>query len=74
MGVGVLIAVLLIVRHGARAAVITGLLLGPVYLLAGLGWTLGQIGLATGVVIILRFRLDWHREYRELWLDREQPE
>ncbi len=72
MGVGVLIAVLLIVRHGARAAVVTGLLLGPVYLLAGLGWSLGLIGLATGVVIILRFRQDWHREYRELWLDREQ--
>jgi glycerol-3-phosphate acyltransferase PlsY len=72
IGVGVLIAILLIIRHAARAAMVTGLLLAPIYLLAGLDMRVVQIGLAVGLVIILRFRQDWNRHYRELWLDREQ--
>lgn len=71
IGVGVLISLVLIFHHAARGSLFTGLLLPPVL------WLLGQYGdilwvaSATGIVIALRFSIDWNREYRELWLDRE---
>lgn len=67
----VLIALTLIIRHSARAALFTGLLIGPIFFLTG---ERGQILIAAfgiGVVIAVRFYSDWRREYRELWLDRE---
>jgi len=72
IGLGVLVSLILTIRHSARAAFFTGLLI-PVAL-----WLLAQRGLiiwvsvATGIVIAIRFLDDWNREYRELWLDREQ--
>ncbi len=74
LGLGVLISFVLILRHAARASMISGFLLAPVYYLFGLGQTTVLVGLAVGIVIILRFRQDWHRQYRELWLDREPQE
>lgn len=74
IGLGMLITLLLTIRHGARASVFTGILMAPVF------WLLGQhgiefwIAIAVGVVIALRFLIDWNRQYRELWLDREKPE
>lgn len=60
----------LIIRHSARANVVTGVLLVPLWALFGAG---AQPLVAAGVVgILVSFRAlsDWHREYRELWWDR----
>jgi glycerol-3-phosphate acyltransferase PlsY len=71
VGLGLLIALALIIRHSARASFLTGLLLAPAY------WLLGQSGMVlwlaggAGLVISIRFLSDWNRKYRELWLDRE---
>jgi glycerol-3-phosphate acyltransferase PlsY len=67
-----LIAMVLVIRHSARAALFTGLL-APILL-----WLLQFRGIelwvmaATGIVISIRFTVDWNRQYRELWLDREE--
>lgn len=70
---GVLIALTLMLRHGARASVIVGLVSGPVLLLFGLRGEIVYIGVFSGIVLVIRFLSDWRREYRELWLDRDQP-
>jgi acyl phosphate:glycerol-3-phosphate acyltransferase len=62
----------LILRHSARASVVTGLLIVPLLWLAGLRGAVLGIGAAVGVVIAFRFLVDWNRKYRELWLDREK--
>jgi glycerol-3-phosphate acyltransferase PlsY len=72
IGLGVLVTLLLILRHGARASVFTGILLSPIF------WSLNLrsfelwIALACGIVVAFRFLIDWNRKYRELWLDREK--
>ncbi len=72
IALGVLLILTLTINHSAKAAFFTGLLI-PVVL-----WLLAQRGvviwvsIATGAVIAVRFLEDWNREYRELWLDREQ--
>jgi glycerol-3-phosphate acyltransferase PlsY len=73
IGLGILIALLLSVKHGARASVFTGILLAPAYWLFGFRGVEFWIAIAVGVVIALRFLIDWNRQYRELWLDREKP-
>lgn len=73
IGAALLIALVLILRHGARAGVLTGLLVGPAFWLLGLRDTVFWIALATGLVIAFRFLIDWNRQYRELWLDRDPP-
>jgi glycerol-3-phosphate acyltransferase PlsY len=66
-----LILMVLVIRHSARAALFTGLL-APILL-----WLLQFRGIelwvmaATGIVIAIRFTVDWNRQYRELWLDRD---
>lgn len=67
-----LIALTLLIRHSARASVITGILFAPLLWLAGLRGPVLWIGAAVGVVIAFRFLIDWNRKYRELWLDREK--
>jgi glycerol-3-phosphate acyltransferase PlsY len=62
----------LLLRHSARASVITGILFAPLLWLAGLRGPVLWIGVAVGVVIAFRFLIDWNRKYRELWLDREK--
>ena len=65
-----LIFLLLVIRHAARAALFAGLL-APMLL-----WLLHFRGVelwimsAAGLVVTLRFTINWNREYRELWLDR----
>lgn len=61
----------LILRHSARASVITGILFAPLLWLLGFRGPVLWIGAAVGVVVALRFLIDWNRKYRELWLDRE---
>ena len=72
IGLGILVALTLILRHSARASVITGLLMAPAFWLLGLGSEAVWIAAAVGAVIAYRFLMDWNRRYRELWLDREQ--
>jgi cell division protein FtsW (lipid II flippase) len=62
----------LLLRHSARASVITWILISPLLWLAGLRGPVLWIGVAVGVVIAFRFLIDWNRKYRELWLDREE--
>ncbi|MDI6768149.1 MAG: glycerol-3-phosphate acyltransferase [Anaerolineales bacterium] len=74
IGLGILVALVLIIRHSARASVLTGLLIAPAFWLLGFGSPVVWVAAATGLVIAFRFTIDWNREYRELWLDREQKQ
>jgi len=72
IGLGVLVALILLSGHSARGSAMTGLTIPPVL------WLLGQHGVilwaafAVGWVLAFRFFTeDWNREYKELWLDRE---
>jgi acyl phosphate:glycerol-3-phosphate acyltransferase len=73
IGLGLLLTLLFTLRHGARASVLTGVLIAPLFWLFNLRGLEFWIALACGLVIALRFLIDWNRKYRELWLDREQP-
>ena len=73
IGLGLLLALLFTLRHGARASVLTGILIAPLFWLFHLRGLEFWIALACGVVIAFRFLIDWNRKYRELWLDREKP-
>ena len=72
LGLGLLIALLLIIRHGARASVLTGMLISPLFWLFHVRGMELWIALACGLVVAYRFFIDWNRKYRELWLDREK--
>lgn len=74
IGLGILIALVLSVKHSARASVFTGILLAPAYWFLGFRGIEFWIASAVGIVIAFRFLIDWNRRYRELWLDREKPE
>ncbi len=62
----------LVLRHSARASVVTGILIAPLLWLVGLRGPLLWIAAAVGLVVVCRFLSDWNRQYRELWLDREK--
>ena len=72
IALGLLLALLLLIRHGARASVLAGILVAPLFWLLGLRGPEMWIALACGLVIAYRFLIDWNRKYRELWLDREK--
>jgi len=72
IGLGILISLTLIIKHSARAAVFTGIALAPVFLIFGLRGQTTWVATASGLVVAFRFLIDWNREYRELWLDREK--
>lgn len=72
LGLGLLIVLLLVTRHGARASVFAGILIAPLFWLFNLRGPEFWIAIAGGIVIALRFTIDWNRKYRELWLDREK--
>jgi acyl phosphate:glycerol-3-phosphate acyltransferase len=74
LGLGMLIVLMLILRHSARASVFTGIFLAPLIYLAGLRGAVVWIAIGVGAVIALRFLIDWNRKYRELWLDREKQQ
>ena len=73
IGAGLLLALVLVIHHGARASVLTGILITPLFWLFHLRGLEMWIGLACGLVMAYRFLIDWNRKYRELWLDREKP-
>jgi glycerol-3-phosphate acyltransferase PlsY len=70
---GLLLTLVLILRHAARAGVVTGILIAPLFWLFNLRGLELWIALACGLVIAYRFLIDWNRKYRELWLDRDKP-
>ena len=72
IGLGILITLLLTIRHGARASVFTGVSMAPAFWLLGLRGIEFWVAVGVGVVIAFRFLIDWNRQYRELWLDREK--
>jgi len=72
VGIAIVIALSLSIKHSARAALFTGILLAPTFYMLGERGIVIWLAAACGLVIALRFRDDWHREYRELWLDREK--
>jgi acyl phosphate:glycerol-3-phosphate acyltransferase len=72
LGFCLLITLLLILRHGARASVAAGLLIAPLFWFLNLRGMEFWIAIACGIVVAYRFLIDWNRKYRELWLDREK--
>lgn len=72
LGLGLLLTFLLITRHGARASVLTGILIPAMFWILHLRGLEFWIALACGLVIAYRFLIDWNRKYHELWLDREK--
>ena len=81
-GVGGILMGKLADRHGVMVpALIGSACLGAGFIVAGMApslWLFGLRGLefwiaiAVGIVIAYRFLIDWNRQYRELWLDREK--
>lgn len=65
-----LILLVLVIRHSARASVFAGMLAAPVLWLFGMRDAIFWVALGAGLVIAIRFLIDWNRKYRELWLDR----
>jgi acyl phosphate:glycerol-3-phosphate acyltransferase len=74
LSLALLILLTLTIRHSARASVFTGLLIAPMLWLFNLKGTVLWAAIGIGLVIAFRFLIDWNRQYRELWLDREKPE
>ena len=72
VGLGLLLTLTITIRHSARAGVFTGIFLAPLFWLINLKGMEFWIALAGGIVIAYRFLIDWNRQYRELWLDREK--
>jgi acyl phosphate:glycerol-3-phosphate acyltransferase len=72
IGLGLLLALLLTLQHGARASVLAGVFIAPLLWLFNLRGIELWIALACGLVMAYRFMIDWNRKYRELWLDREK--
>lgn len=67
-----LIALVLIIRQSARASVLAGLLFAPLLWLVGLRGLIIWTAAVVGIIVAFRFLIDWNRQYRELWLDREK--
>jgi glycerol-3-phosphate acyltransferase PlsY len=67
-----LILFVLIIRHSARATVFAGAAMAPILWLFNIRDVVLWVAVLGGMVIALRFLIDWNRKYRELWLDREK--
>ncbi len=72
IALGTLVVLVLVVRHSARASVFAGVVAPVLFWLIGLRGTELWIVALSGLVIAVRFTIDWNRKYRELWLDREK--
>ena len=71
---GLLIFLVLVVRHSARASVFAGILMAPVLWVLNIRDVTFWAAVGVGAMIALRFLIDWNRKYRELWLDREKKD
>ncbi len=74
LGLGLLILLTLIIRTAPAPALPLEILIAPVLYLLGLRGEVIWISAAIGIVISIRFLIDWNRQYRELWLDREKSQ
>lgn len=72
-GLGILVILVLAIKHSARASVFTGIVMAPAFWVFGLRGIEFWIAISVGIVISFRFLIDWNRQYHELWLDREKP-
>jgi len=72
ISLGLLILLVLVIRHSARASVLTGILIAPALWILNIRDAAFWVTVGAGVMIAIRFLTDWNRQYRELWLDREQ--
>jgi len=72
IGLGLLLLLTITIRHSARAAVLTGIFMAPLFWVFSLRGYEVWVALTCGLVIAFRFLIDWNRQYRELWLDREK--
>ncbi len=71
IGLGFEIALVLTIKHSARASFITGIMLAPLFFIFGQRGVVIWSAVGVGAVLAIRFLSDWNRQYRELWLDRE---
>jgi glycerol-3-phosphate acyltransferase PlsY len=71
LAVGLGVACQLIIKHSARGNSLTGLLVGPLWLIFGASGYEILLVVVVGLILAYRARIDWQREYRELWWDRE---
>jgi acyl phosphate:glycerol-3-phosphate acyltransferase len=67
-----LILFVLIIRHSARATVFAGVTMAPILWFLNIRDVVFWVAVLGGLVIAVRFLIDWNRKYRELWLDREK--
>ena len=74
IALGILIALALLIKHSARAAVWTGVFMAPAFYLMGYRGQIVWLAAGVGLVLVARFMSDWNRQYRELWLDRPESE
>lgn len=72
ISIALLIILVLMIRHSARASVFAGILAAPVLWIFNIRDVAFWTALGAGLVIAVRFLIDWNRKYRELWLDREK--
>jgi glycerol-3-phosphate acyltransferase PlsY len=72
VGLGLLIALVLSLRHSARGAVVAGVLYPPLLWALGFHGPILWTALSVGAVLVVRFSGDWNRVYKELWLDRDR--
>jgi len=72
--VAILILLVLVVRHSARASVFAGILAAPILWLSGIRDISFWVAVLGGLIIAARFLMDWNRKYRELWLDRARAD
>lgn len=70
LAIGLGAACQLIIRHSARANVVTGLLLSPLWIVFGAHPQAWSVAAVAGLVVAYRALSDWDRVYRELWWDR----
>jgi acyl phosphate:glycerol-3-phosphate acyltransferase len=69
---GILVFFVLVTRHAARGTFFTALI-SPVGLwLVGLRGVVTWVAVFAGLLLAVRFIVDWNRKYRELWLDRDK--
>ncbi len=66
VGLGLLILILVFLRHRARASIFTGFLIAPIFWIFNLRGVEFWIALACGIVIGYRFISDWNRKYKGL--------
>lgn len=72
VAVGLAALMQLLIRHSARGNFTGGLLLTPLWWIAGASPHALAIAAGVGIIISLRATSNWNRQYRELWFDRKQ--